>query len=56
MYAGYNGSHVWEFIYEKLAFVNNKPCPTGKCAEKVLDEDDSWRHVFDRALPESQRE
>ena len=39
-YTGYDGSHVWRFVYENLCFGDD---PT------VVDDDD-WRNVFDRAV------
>ena len=44
-YTGYDGSHVWRFIYEKLAFAGD--------AAETLDADErenGWRAVFDRAV------
>lgn len=35
-YTGYNGSHVWSFVYDQLAFASG--------------ERDEWRDVFDRLL------
>lgn len=39
-YTAYNGSHVWEFVYDKLCFGD----------DPALVDDDDWRNVFDRAV------
>jgi len=41
-YTGYDGAHVWKFVYDKICFSEE---------EEELDEDpNGWRHVFDRAV------
>lgn len=44
-FTGYNGSHVWNFVYEKLAFGAEK-----NSRAEDDDDKDGWRNVFDRTV------
>lgn len=49
-FTGYNGSHVWRFVYEKLGFAAEARRVDHQSTSDSWNDPDGWRAVFDRIV------